>query len=557
MRRLQVSLAIFALTLTTSFSATAAAQLAPAAPPSSARPSIFLDGALGTPRAAVTGYLAAARAGNYARASSYLDLSDLTPSDAAERGATLARQFKIVLDRKLWIDVESISDHPQGRLDDGLPEDRERIGVIPTREGPVDVRVRSSVDPATGVAAWRFSPLTVELIPGLYDEFGPGPFGYRMPPALYKPRLLEIELWQWLGLVIVGTIAYGIAALVTALIYALIRRRAKRAGAPTGDRPLDTVRGPMRLLVALGVFLLITLFVVRLPIPARRVLLGTGRVFMVVLVTWMLIKLTDALWIRTRERLQREDRRSSLALAMLAQRFTRAALVILGAIVVLQQIGFNVNGILAGVGVGGVAVALAAQKTIANLFGGFSLATDQPVRLGDFCRFGDKSGWVEYIGIRSTRIRTLDRSVITVPNAEFAEVQLENLSLRDRMRLQAKLGLRYETHPDQMRHVLEGLRTMLAADPRVIQDPLRVRFVGFGTYSLDIEVMTYIATADADAFAAIREELFLKMMDIVSESGTGFAFPSQTIYAAQDTGLDAERTRAAMRAGRSGETKPS
>ena len=139
--------------------------------------------------------------------------------------------------------------------------------------------------------------------------------------------------------------------------------------------------------------------------------------------------------VATRERLQREDRRSAVALAVLGSRLTKAALAVLGVIVVLQQIGFNATGILAGLGVGGVAVALAAQKTIANLFGGFSLATDQPVRIGDFCRFGDKSGWVEDVGMRSTRIRTLDRSVITVPNSEFAEVQLENMSVRDRMRL--------------------------------------------------------------------------------------------------------------------------
>jgi len=552
MRRIDVSPAILAFTLAASLVSGAAAQPLPAAPPSSAGRSNLLEGDMNTPRATVTGYIAAARAGDYERAASYLDLSDLAPDDAAERGAILARQLKIVLDRKLWIDVEAISDHPQGLLEDGLPEDRERIGVIQTREGPADIRVRRSVDPATGVATWRFSPRLVERISELYDEFGAGPLGYRMPPALYKPRFLEVELWQWLMIVIVGFAAYGIAVLVTGLIFALMRRSTRRKGGPPENDPIVTVRVQMRLSLALAVFLLIILFVVRLPIPARHVMLGIGRVVMVILVTWALIKLTDALWTRAKDRLQREDRRSSIGLAVLGARLTRAALAILGGIVVLQQIGFNVNGILAGVGVGGVALALAAQKTISNLFGGFSLATDQPVRLGDFCRFGDKSGWVEDIGMRSTRIRTLDRSVLTIPNSEFAEVQIENLSLRDRIRLLAELGLRYETHPDQMRHVLEGLRTMLAADPRVVQDSVRVRFIRFGAYSLDIEVTAHIATADSDLFMAIREELFLKMMDIVSESGTGLAFPSQTIYAAHDTGLDIERTQAARQAGRPG-----
>jgi MscS family membrane protein len=109
--------------------------------------------------------------------------------------------------------------------------------------------------------------------------------------------------------------------------------------------------------------------------------------------------------------------------------------------------------------------------------------------------------------------------------------------MRDRMRLSTNLGLRYETTPDQLRRVLAAVHQLLAEDARVIADPLRVRFKGFGAYSLDIEVMTYVATTDQDEYLAIREDLFLKIMDIVNANGTSFAFPSQTIYASQDSGL--------------------
>ena len=495
-----------------------------------------------SPRGAVVGYLAASRAGNYERAAQYLDLSELTMEERSERGTLLARQLKFVLDRKLWIDTEAVSGHPQGSLDDGLPEDRERIGTLMTQRGPVEIRLRRGVDEATGTPVWRFSPRLVERIPDLYQEFGPGRVGKLMPPALYRPRFLEIELWQWIGLVAAAALAYGFALLFTRALFWLLQRRAARRDQAPDRRLLDTVRIQLRLVAALAVFLPLALLSLRLSIPARSVLLRIAETIIVLLVTWMLIKLADTLWSRLRERLQREERRSAVALAVLGGRLTKAALAALGVIVVLQQVGFNATGLLAGLGVGGVAVALAAQKTIANLFGGFSLATDQPVRIGDFCRFGDKSGWVEDVGIRSTRVRTLDRSVITVPNAEFAEVQLENMSLRDRMRLNAVLGLRYETTPDQLRWVLAELRRLLENDPRVVRDPLRVRFVGFGAYTLDIEVNTYIATADFDQFLAIREELFLKMMDIIREGGTGFAFPSQTNYTAPDVGLDPERT---------------
>jgi MscS family membrane protein len=168
------------------------------------------------------------------------------------------------------------------------------------------------------------------------------------------------------------------------------------------------------------------------------------------------------------------------------------------------------------------------------------------VRPGDFCRFGDRIGTVEEVGLRSTRVRTLDRTVVTVPNAEFATLQLENFALRDRIWLHAKLGLRYETTPDQLRFVLVEIRKLLYAHPRLTPDPARVRFVGFGNSSLDLEVFAYVRTTDFDEFLAVREDVYLRIMDVVAESGSGFAFPSQTAYLARDSGLDESKGLAAQ-----------
>jgi MscS family membrane protein len=212
---------------------------------------------------------------------------------------------------------------------------------------------------------------------------------------------------------------------------------------------------------------------------------------------------------------------------------------------ILQNLGVNVTGVLAGLGIGGLAVALAAQKTVENLFGGVTLIIDQPVRVGDFCRFGERVGIVEEVGLRSTRVRTLDRTVVTIANAEFARMELENYSRRDRIWLHPTLGLRYETTPDQLRHVLVEIRKMLYAHPKVDPDPARIRFAGFGAYSLDLEIFAYVRTTDYGEFLAIQEDINLRIMDIVAASGTGFAFPSQTTYFARDTGLDATRQGAA------------
>jgi MscS family membrane protein len=154
-------------------------------------------------------------------------------------------------------------------------------------------------------------------------------------------------------------------------------------------------------------------------------------------------------------------------------------------------------------------------------------------------------GTIEEIGLRSTRVRTLDRTVIAIPNSEFAALQVENFARRDRVWFNARLGLRYETTPDQLRWILVEIRKLLYAHPRVDPDPARVRFVGFGQYSLDLEIFAYVTTPDFGEFLAIRQDIYLRIMDVVAASGTGFAFPSQTTYLGRDTGLDPARSRKA------------
>jgi MscS family membrane protein len=211
-----------------------------------------------------------------------------------------------------------------------------------------------------------------------------------------------------------------------------------------------------------------------------------------------------------------------------------------------QFLGIPLTPLLAGIGVGGFAVALAARPTLENFIGGMTLFADKPVRVGDYCRFGETLGTVEEIGFRSTRIRTRGRTIISIPNSKFSELQLENYARRDHVWLYAVLGLRYETTPEQLRYVLAKVNEMLVAHPKTVKHlPLRVRFIGFNDYSLDLEVWTYVNTRDWDAFLAIREDVYLRIMDIVEQAGTGFAFPSQTTYLARDHKPDAKRVEAA------------
>ncbi|MFZ0240457.1 MAG: mechanosensitive ion channel family protein [Desulfobacterales bacterium] len=212
-----------------------------------------------------------------------------------------------------------------------------------------------------------------------------------------------------------------------------------------------------------------------------------------------------------------------------------------------QELGLPLYSVVAGLGIGGLAVALAIRPTLENLIGGIMLYLDQPVRIGDFCSFGDKTGTVETIGVRTTKIRALDRTLISIPNATLADMQLINWAKCDRMLISATIGLRYETGNDQLRQVLVKFREMLHAHPKIDTDTVRVRFAGFGQSSLDIGVRIYALTQDFNEYHAIREDVLLRMSDIVKKSGSSFAFPSQTLYMGRDDGLDVERGKTAAK----------
>jgi MscS family membrane protein len=263
---------------------------------------------------------------------------------------------------------------------------------------------------------------------------------------------------------------------------------------------------------------------------------------------WLLWNWADAAAEVVLSRMSKRGQLTAYSAISFLNRAFKVLLALLFVAALLRAFGINVTAGLAALGVGGLAIALGAQKMFENLIGSLTLLADRPVRIGDFCRFGGTLGTIEEIGIRSTRIRTLDRTVLTVPNGEFSTLHIENYSQRDRYWFHPILNLRYETGTDQMRHVLQELRAMLARHPKVERDSMRVRLIGLAAYSLDIEIFAYVTAWDYAGFLEIQEELLLACMEVVEASGTGFAFPSNTLYLGRDSGLDEKRTRAAEEA---------
>jgi MscS family membrane protein len=497
----------------------------------------------GTPRGSVYGFISACRAGDYERAANFLDLRRL-PRDEQARGPELARKLKAVLDQKLWVDYTHLSDTNAGQDDDGLPAWQDRVGMIESADGPVAILLQRIAREGDEVRIWVFASVTVAAIPALYQEFGPLWLERHLPRVFFEVHFLGPALWQWLGLAAAAAAGWLLAMLISGTTIRVLGFVLMRGGGTLDERIVRVVSGPVRLAVTVMLFSLGRRFL-GLDLQVHAVLSLLERLLLVTAAAWLFFRMLDVAVLALRVRAERRGNLGVIPVLVPVQRFAKVLVVVIGVLGVLGTLGVNISAAVAGLGVGGIAVALAAQKTIENLFGGATLFADRPVRVGDFCRYQGEVGTVEEIGLRSTRIRTLDRTIVTVPNSEFSNLMLENFAVRDRMRLFTMVGVRYETTPDQLRFLLARLREILVAHPRVTEDPARVRFVGFGACSLDLEVFAYVNTADWSEFLAIREDLYLQFMDAVNEAGTGFAFPSTTTYVGRDDGLDEAASREA------------
>lgn len=534
-------LAAWALVAAASLFATATAAAPKTTTSSTVPPGAETDLGFTSPRSTMRGFLEAARQEDWHVAARHLDLRDVPPRERDTKGAKLAKELKTVLDRTLDLNLDTLSADPSGVADDGQPEDRDVLGTINTSNGPVPLYLQR-VESADGSLQWRVSYLTVAKIERLYDEFGgkPAVAGW-LPPIFFSFHVFDTALWQWAGIAVLALASYLLALLLATIVIALLRMIAHRTRSRLDDALAEMTVGPIRLVLGATLFSG-GIYALLLPVAVRNVFTGAAHAILAAGVTWFVIRVVAIASRRIQIRMAEEGHAVGISAVPLIRRVVNAFILLIALLVIIGSFGVNVTGIIAGLGVGGLAIALAAQKSFENLFGGLALIFDQPVHVGDFCRFGDQIGTIEDIGLRSTRVRTLNRTVVTVPNAEFSMMQLENFTRRDRIWLSTKLGVRYETSPDQLRYLLLGIKKMLLGHPKIDPDPARVRFTGFGAYSLDLDIFAYVRTTDYNEFLAVQEDVFLRIMDIVAESGTGFAFPSQTVYTAPDDGLDAERT---------------
>lgn len=468
----------------------------------------------GTPQSSVVHFLEACHARDYRKAAHYLDLHNMTPADQSKMGPNLAKQLEDLLDDTPF-DITTLSLDPEGDLSDGLSSARELLDRVHLDGKTLDLELER-VQTKSGSHVWLVSAESVALIPEAHRLVGESPFEKKLPQPLVAFEILDTPVWRWLALILMAAVLWIVAGLIT---WALRAPMIRIAGSPAFGGPLRTG------LVVTGLRFALTLTP---PAPLPRLFIERALGLILSLTTaWAGAVVIDLLAQRWYARLDPRVQTISYSVLPLGRQILKVSLFIIAILGVAGAWGYNTSTILAGLGVGGLAVALAAQKTIENLFGGISVIGDRPVLVGDFCRFGDRVGTIAHIGLRSTRIRTPERTLISVPNAQFSSMMLENFSARDKIHFHTMLNLRRNTTSSQLLQVLESLQHILTDHPKVETGKIPVRFIGAGPYSLDVEVDVLVTTSDYDEFLALQQELQLKTLEAIEHAGTALAVPLQ------------------------------
>jgi MscS family membrane protein len=250
----------------------------------------------------------------------------------------------------------------------------------------------------------------------------------------------------------------------------------------------------------------------------------------VALVIWFAIRLTDGLASILADKAARSETKLDDQLVPILRRSSKVFLVVIGIVLVLQNMGYSVGSLLAGLGIGGVALAMASKDTVANLFGSLVIFLDKPFQIGDWIEMDDIEGTVEEVGLRTTRVRTFANSLITVPNLLFTTKSTNNWSRMKKRRIKMSIGVTYSSSPDKIHRLVERIREIIDADEKIHSDFYLVNFDNFGPSSLDIFIYCFTVTTNWAEFLQAKQELMLKVMRAVEALGLSFAFPTQSIH---------------------------
>lgn len=519
--------------------------LTPTQPTAAAQQSAVPPDPLGreSPRGCLLGFIKVAQEEKYGLAVQYFQPLPPRKHVAQEDDEELAEQLLAILNHKFSGPLDFVSRDSQGRLDDGLPPNEERISSSLGAEDAFPILL-VRIEDEQGRKLWYFSRKTLESVPNIYDSLTFPELEKKIPAYLVEHRFLAVPFWQWLAILLFIPLSFIIARIITLGSEFALRYWRKARRLPMVPTQPVTKVGPLTFVIALLVHYALVAYI-GTSLLYRTYYRRLIWICLTIAFYWLLTRVTRKISTRIGVSLSSRGMYAERSIVSLIRRFVEVSIFILVTLIVLHALGFDVSTALAGVGIGTLALGLGAQKTFENMFGGVSILFDKVVQVGDTCKVNNQTGVVEDIGLRSTRLRTPERTLLSIPNGTMATAVIENLRFRDKFLCQQVIRLRYDLSPDHVRFVLGGIRQLLLDNPKVEDSTSRVRFMRFADYALEIEVYCYIPESDYNAYLAAQEALLLSIMDALEKAGAVVALPTQTTFVNQDSWVDPEKAKAA------------
>jgi len=504
-------LTVVGLSLSLAFIGQAPPAMAQAPAPAPASDSLGRE----NPRSAVTAFLEACRNQDYQKAAQYLDLRGFPKTFQQQRGSTLARQLGDILNSDPGFVVYRLSSNPEGSGSDKTNPNLEHILTINQNGQKWNIDQERVTLQSGGPQVWMFTPDTVTIIPEIPIPESAPPFGGLIPRFLVTNQFLATPLWKWIALLLLLMVIVALSRLFGWAIALVVGKIIAHSSRQWNFPWLATLIQPLRLIVALILFG-VGLGIIG-PSALSRIYIGRGMGLVFVgTVVWALLRLLDLTMNYFESRLGSGVDYSARTMVRLGRRTAAVSIVVVAILFVLESWGYNTSTLIAGLGVGGIAVALAAQQTIANVFGGVSLIGDHPIRIGEYGKFGDMEGVVEDIGMRSTRVRTPKRTIVSVPNSTFAGLNLENYSIRDKILFNPRFEIKRDTGEAQVHALIDEIIKLLSSRKEIEPVKMPARIVALNAASFTLEIFCYVRTADVNEFYRVQGDLLLALNDTIT-----------------------------------------
>ncbi|PZQ47226.1 MAG: mechanosensitive ion channel protein MscS [Micavibrio aeruginosavorus] len=491
-----------------------------------------------TPRGTVDGFLKALREEDFEKASQYLDLQKIPSSSRAGKGTELAKDFQLLLDQGGWFfPLSMISDTAEGKKDEeGIEDGYERVGNLSRDGKSIDITAQQLSVGTDKALIWLISSQTLDQLKGLTDTLGESEplINKILPNALIEKKWFGAPAGHWMAIIFIMAFSYIFCWFLVLSLFGVIKKYWTQKCSISGKHFLDAVRVPLSLYAAVWLFAYSSLWIglsliVRQQMSQLNVIVAWSAI---ALLAWRLIDIAAE---AVQNRFISTGRFFGVSSILFF--FRRLVKIVFGTVIVfivLDNLGVDVTAGLAALGIGGIALALGAQKTLENFIGSLAIVIDQPLHIGDFCKIGDVSGTVEDIGMRSTRLRTNERTLVTIPNGDLSNQRIENLARRNRFLVSKKFQLRYDGTSEQIRLFSKKMQDMLFASEHVNEEGFPVRYHGPGPDGHQMELFFYINVSDNNEYLKIQQELMLQMSDLISELGLYYIIPSQTMLPAVD-----------------------